>query len=120
MGTPHPANFWSQRHPLSEAQFRMQHHLSHATYEKRLTQTYGIALASLDLTAPINKDWLFRHDSRHQAMLSITQGRLGAVNNAPTVDLSSLDPRDERAFRAWMQYHAQLHENLDIFFGVTT
>jgi hypothetical protein len=122
MGTAHPANFWDLRKPASAAQFRMQHHLAHATYERLLATTRGIFLPSLDLTQKMNPDWLFRHNSRHEALLAITAGRLVSplAGSAPTVDLASLDPADGEALTAWMHYHAQLHANLDQFFGVHT
>jgi hypothetical protein len=34
------------------------------------------------------------------------------------VGLSSLDFGDEQAVRAWQQYHALLHGDLDQYFGI--
>lgn len=120
MGVANPANFWKLR-PFSQAQFRMQHHLAHRTYEQALTVQQGIALASQDLTAPVSPDWLMRHDSRHRALTAI-MGRLGAAPavSSNTADLASLDPEDAQAVKAWMHYHALLHAVLDAFFGVRT
>jgi hypothetical protein len=122
MGTANPANFWDLAKPAAQAHFRLQHHRAHATYDRVLGQFHGIALPTLDLTAPINRDWLHRHDSRHRALLTITAGRLAnpQAGSAPTVDLSSLNLKDEQALRAWMHYHAYLHANLDQFLGVRT
>jgi len=101
----HPANFWLLGKSNTEAQMRMQHHLQHRTYDLALSRQ-GISLPALDLTAEVNRDWLFRHGSRHKTLRQITGG------NAPTCDLSSLDWESSQAVKAWMHYHAVLHQQI--------
>lgn len=114
-GIPHPANFWTTaRHSAQfRAQFRAQHHLAHVAYEQALGGR-GISLPGCDFSQEVNKDWLLRHDSRHQALRII----VGHNTNAPTVDLASLDFTDSQAVRAWQQYHAQLHADIETFLGM--
>lgn len=109
----HPANFWSHAKSPDEKQFRMQHQLRHAAYDSAASISIG-SLAGLDLSGEINKDWLFRHASRH-ATYRVIVGKSGA---SPTCDLSSLNWKNISAVQAWMQYHAQLHADLDAFFGL--
>lgn len=89
---------------------RMQHHLQHRSYDLALSRK-GVSLGALDLTAKVNRDWLFRHGERHKALRQITGG------NAPTCDLSSLRWDDSQAVQAWMHYHAVLHQQIAQYLG---
>lgn len=108
----HPANLYGRR-PTAQKQFQMQHHLRHVTYDYAASKL-GISLAGLDLTGKITQDWLLRHSIRHKSY-RVIQGNQGA---SPTVDLESLDWSNRRAVVSWLQYHAQLHADLDAFFGL--
>jgi hypothetical protein len=107
----HPSNFWLLGRSGTESQMRMRHHLQHRTYDLALSKQ-GISLGALDLTAPVNRDWIFRHGERHKALRQITGG------NAPTCDLSSLDWTDDESVRAWMHYHAVLHQQISQYLKV--
>jgi hypothetical protein len=124
----HPASYWRFMGGKNAAQFRMQHHLRHATYDAALAKA-GISLATYDLTAEVNQSWLALHDSRHKTLTTIIQKNLANMpNQAPpappspyrsgTADLSSLDFANEQAVTAWMQFHASLHQQLDAYFGI--
>ena len=108
----HPANLYG-RPRTSERHFKMQHQMRHATYDYAASKR-GVSLAGLDLTGDITPDWLLRHSIRHKTY-RLMQGSAG---NSPTVDLESLDWSNRRAVRSWLQYHAQLHADLDAFFGL--
>jgi len=108
----HPANLFG-RAPNAEKQFKMQHHLRHVTYD-RAASLLGVALGGLDFTGEITQDWLLRHASRHKTYRILQ----GPASGSPTVDLESLNWTNRKAVVAWMQYHAQLHADLDAFFGL--
>ncbi len=108
----HPASFYGRR-PSAEKHFKMQHHLRHATYDYAASRN-GTSLAGLDLTGEITQDWLLRHALRHKTYRVL----VGQAGGAPTVDLESLDWSKRRSVLSWMQYHAQLHADLDAFFGL--
>jgi hypothetical protein len=107
--------FWPQRQMRSSTQshFQMQHHMRHIAYEAALGKT-GLSLGGQDLTGPVTQDWLMRHAVRHSTLRKI----IGSSGQSPTVGLSSLDFGDEQAVRAWQQYHALLHGDLDQYFGI--
>lgn len=111
-GITHPASYFGKS-PHAERQFKMQHHLRHATYDKSASRS-GVSLPGLDLTGQITQDWLMRHSFRHKTFRVL----IGASGVSPTVDLESLDWSNRRAVQAWMQYHANLHDDLDQYFGL--
>lgn len=107
------ASFWKRTDGRHEAQFRMQHHLRHATYDYAASKA-GVSLAGLDLTGEIGGDWLFRHAARHSTYRSL----IGGKGASPTTGLSSLDWRDASSVQSWMQFHERLHADLDAYFGL--
>ena len=106
-----PAHFFNTAVDSAEKQFLMYHHLRHITYDKAASRS-GVSLPGLDLTGKVNHDWLFRHSMRHKTYRRLAGG------GSSTIDLESLDWENKRAVRSWMQYHAQLHSDLDQFFGI--
>lgn len=126
--TSPPSNYWplaSREHgdrrrrasdALDSPQFLLAHHLRHASYDLAASRA-GVALAGLDLSGRVNRDWLARHASRHATYRALlARAGFGA---AGTCDLASLDFASASAVTAWMQYHAALHADLDAYFHLT-
>jgi hypothetical protein len=114
VGISHPANFFGPREP-QRAQFKMQHHLRHTTYDYAAS-AMGVSLPGLDLTGEITPDWLMRHGARHATYRALIVGQ----GTAGRAGLESIDWTNEDALTSWMQTHLQLHNQLDQFFGLSS
>lgn len=93
----------------------MHHRISHDVIRQAIADQRGINLPYYQLD-PIPmfafSQWAEWNQQSHIDMNNVL--------NAPSVDLETLDPRDENVLRAWIYLHWQEHQTAERTLGISS
>lgn len=111
--SPHSQYFFNFEDDAGESQFLLFHHLRHHKYDLLMSQA-GQTLPPLDISAKVDKDWLFRHSTRHRTLRRIA----GIAPTESIVGLNTVHWNSRTEVTDWLRIHALDHKNLDAYFGL--
>lgn len=89
------------------------HEVAHRTLARyAAARGYVIPAVPLADTPYNNRDWLLDHEQVHRSLAQASGRPLSG-------DLATVDLKDKSQFEDWMYWHAALHEQINLDFGVT-
>lgn len=113
MTVPRSELFFQPGDSSGEAQFIAWHWHRHRTYDL-LASGKGVTLPTLDVSGPVDADWLHRHYARHLTLRKLAGGASGAY----LAGLLDVDWDDPNQLREWLKLHSFEHGRLDQYFGI--